>query len=179
MAATLLPAKLTADMLVLADRNFYGFKLRQTACARGAKSVWRAKSNLRLPVQQRLPDGSYLITVFDNADRKRAGQVVRVIDYALQGVATPGQGSCRRVASLLDPLAGRRPWSWPRCTTNAGRSRASSTSSRRTCAPNSTVLCSRTQPRSLQPARRQTQNEQLRRQASGVLPSVNGTHLRW
>ena len=27
MAAQMLPAKLTPDMLVLADRNFYGFKL--------------------------------------------------------------------------------------------------------------------------------------------------------
>ncbi len=134
MAATLLPAKLTADMLVLADRNFYGFKLRQTACARGAKSVWRAKSNLRLPVQQRLPDGSYLITVFDNADRKRAGQVVRVIDYALQGVATPGQGSCRRVASLLDPLAARAPGMGALCPANPERSGVSAAFSTHICA---------------------------------------------
>ncbi len=105
MAAKLLPAKLTADMLVLADRNFYGFKLWQTACASGAKLAWRVKSNLGLPVQQLLPDGSYLSTVFDSADRKRAGQVVRVIDYALQGLATPGQDSYRLVTNILDPLA--------------------------------------------------------------------------
>ena len=41
MAAQLLPAKLTTDMLVLAGRNFYGFKLWQTACATGAKLAWR------------------------------------------------------------------------------------------------------------------------------------------
>lgn len=31
--------------------------------------AWRVKSNLRLPVQQMLPDGSYLSTIFDSADR--------------------------------------------------------------------------------------------------------------
>ena len=35
MAARLLPTRLNADMLVLADRNFYGFKLWQLACATG------------------------------------------------------------------------------------------------------------------------------------------------
>ena len=106
LAAELLPAKLTADMLVLADRNFYGFKLWQSACASGAKLVWRVKSSLGLPVQQALPDGSYLSTVFDSADRARcSGQTVRVIDYALQGLATPGQDRYRLVTNLLDPQA--------------------------------------------------------------------------
>ena len=59
MAAELLPARLRADMLVLADRNFYDFKLWQTTCASGAKLAWRVKSNLGLPVQQLLPVGSY------------------------------------------------------------------------------------------------------------------------
>ena len=45
MAAQMLPAKLRPDMLVLADRNFYGFKLWQLACASGAKLAWRVKSN--------------------------------------------------------------------------------------------------------------------------------------
>ena len=59
-------------MLALADRNFYGFKLWQDACASGAKLAWRVKSNLRLAVQQMLPDGSYLSTVFDSGDRHAA-----------------------------------------------------------------------------------------------------------
>ena len=59
MAAQLLPAKLKPDMLVLADRNFYGFKLWRIACASGAKLAWRVKSNLKLPVEQTLPDGSF------------------------------------------------------------------------------------------------------------------------
>lgn len=106
MAAELLPAKLTTDMLVLADRNFYGFKLWQSACASGAKLAWRVKSNLGLPVQQMLPDGSYLSIVFDSVDRaRRSGQTVRVIDYTLQDSATPTQDSYRLVTNILDPQA--------------------------------------------------------------------------
>lgn len=47
---------------MLADRNFYSFKLWQTACASGAKLAWRVASNLKLPLEQSLPDGSYLST---------------------------------------------------------------------------------------------------------------------
>ncbi|MGH8832746.1 MAG: IS4 family transposase [Polaromonas sp.] len=105
MAAELLQRpKLTADMLVLADRNFYGFKLWQAACASGAKLAWRVKVSLKLPVQQMLADGSYLSAVFDSADRARSsGQTVRVIDYTLQDSATPAQDSYRLVTNLLDP----------------------------------------------------------------------------
>jgi len=85
MAAQMLPAKLVPGMLVLADRNFYGFKLWRIACASGAKLAWRVKSTLKLPVEQMLPDGSYLSTVFDSSDHaRRSGQTVRVIDYTLQ-----------------------------------------------------------------------------------------------
>lgn len=106
MAATLLPAKLKADMLVLADRNFYGFKLWQTAHASGAKLAWRIKSNLKVPIEQVLPDGSYLSTVFDSTDKRRSvGQVVRVVDYALQNSATPTQDNYRLITNILDPQA--------------------------------------------------------------------------
>ena len=106
MAAELLPAKLTGDMLVMADRNFYGFKLWQKACASGAKLLWRVKSNLGLPVQQELADGSYLSTVYDSDDRaRRSGQQVRVIDYTLKDSATPVQDSYRLVTNILDPEA--------------------------------------------------------------------------
>jgi hypothetical protein len=106
MAARLLPAKLRADMLVLADRNFYGFKLWGIACATGAKLAWRVRSTQKLPVQQMLPDGSYLSTVFDGDDRKRIqGQPVRVIDYTLHDSATPVQDSYRLVTNILDPEA--------------------------------------------------------------------------
>ena len=106
LAAQLLPARLKPEMLVLADRNFYGFKLWQTACATGARLAWRVRSTLKLPVQQVLADGSYLSAVFDSADRARsAGQTVRVIDYTLEGSATQPQDSYRLVTNILDPDA--------------------------------------------------------------------------
>lgn len=107
MATELLPAQLKPDMLVLADRNFYSFKLWQATCATGAKLVWRVKSTLGLPVEQPLRDGSYLSTVFDSGNRaRRLGQTVRVIDYTLQDSATPMQDSYRLVTNILGPGAG-------------------------------------------------------------------------
>jgi len=104
MAAQLLPTKLKPDMLVLADRNFFGLKLWHIASASGAKLVWRVKAERKLPMEKLLGDGSYLSTVFDSEDRRRsAGQVVRVIDYELRDSATPTQDSYRLVTNILDP----------------------------------------------------------------------------
>jgi transposase IS4-like protein/DDE family transposase len=107
MATELLPPKLTPDMLVMADRNFYSFKLWQKVCASGAKLLWRVKSNLGLPVEQELADGSYLSTVYDSEDdrAKRHGRQVRVIEYTLENSATPVQDSYRLVTNILDPQA--------------------------------------------------------------------------
>ena len=143
MAAQLLPAKLMPGMLVLADRNFYGFKLWRIACATGAKLAWRVKANLSCrwssccPMAPTSAPSSTARTA-----RGRSGQVVRVIDYTLQDSATPPQDSYRLVTNILDPHR-RRPWNWRRCTTSAGRSRASSTSSRRTCAPTARCCAAR------------------------------------
>ena len=66
--------------------------------------LWRVKSNLGLPVEQELADGSYLSTVFDSEDRaRRHGQQVRVIDYTLKGSAAPVQDSYRLVTNILEP----------------------------------------------------------------------------
>ena len=81
MAAQMLQGKVEPGMLVLADRNFYGFKLWRIACASGAMLAWRVKANLKLAVAQMLPDGSYLSNVFDSQDKHRsAGQTVRVVE---------------------------------------------------------------------------------------------------
>lgn len=106
LATELLPRKLSGEMLVMADRNFYTFKLWSSACATGAGLLWRVKSNLSLPVQQELADGSYLSTVYDSEDRaKVSGRQVRVIDYTLVDSATPVQDSYRLVTNLLEPEA--------------------------------------------------------------------------
>ena len=106
MAKELLPAKLQPEMLVMADRNFYSFKLWQQSACSGAALVWRVKSNLRLPVRQALGDGSYLSTVFDSEDRARQnGQTVRVIDYTLSDSAAPAQRSYRLLTNIVVPEA--------------------------------------------------------------------------
>jgi Insertion element 4 transposase N-terminal/Transposase DDE domain len=104
LANQLLPTHLKPDMLVLADRGFYGFKLWQKACATGAKLLWRVKSNLKLPVEETLSDGSYLSTVYDSEDHQREhGCTVRVIEYQLEGSAKVVQDNYRLVSNLLEP----------------------------------------------------------------------------
>jgi hypothetical protein len=106
LAAQLLPAKLVPDMLLLADRAFYGFDLWQTACASGAKLVWRVSSTVKLPVHERLADGSYLSAVYATGDRKRRSPVVvRVVDYTLQDSAAPVKDGYRLITNILSEEA--------------------------------------------------------------------------
>ena len=58
LARELLP-RLEEDWLLIADRNFYCFKDWCTAADTGAALLWRVKSDIRLPVLELLPDGSY------------------------------------------------------------------------------------------------------------------------
>ena len=58
LARRLLP-RLEPDWLLLADRNFYCFTDWCTAADTGAALLWRVKSDIRLPVLELLPDGSY------------------------------------------------------------------------------------------------------------------------
>lgn len=103
MAAEALPGWLRKDMLLLSDRGFYSFKLWQLAAGSGTALLWRVSATLKLPVQQVLADGSYLSTIYDSADKsRRHGSTVRVIEYALQGSATPTEGSYRLITTLLD-----------------------------------------------------------------------------
>lgn len=95
---------LKQGMLCLADRNFYGFRLWEKALATGADQLWRVKKNLRVPVETRLPDGSYCSRIYPSEkDRRRQtnGVVVRVIEYRLEGV-TEAEPLYRLVTSILD-----------------------------------------------------------------------------
>src|SRR5215472_7946542 len=58
LARRLLP-RLEPDWLLLADRNFCCFKDWCAAADTGAALVWRVRSDIRLPVLELLPDGSY------------------------------------------------------------------------------------------------------------------------
>ena len=91
-------------MVVTGDRNFYGYAFWQSACATGAKLLFRVKRNLLLPCKQRLPDGSYLSMVYaSDTDRRRRkeGTIVRVIEYALDGIPDP-EPSYRLITNWFD-----------------------------------------------------------------------------
>ena len=99
--------KADGAMLVMADRNFYGFGFWQRSLKTGARLLFRVKKNLRLPRERELADGSYLSTVYpDDKHRrsKRDGIVVRVVEYALDGI--PGaEPSYRLITNWLDDAA--------------------------------------------------------------------------
>jgi len=80
---------LRPGMLCLADRLFFSYKLWQKAVKTGADLLWRVKRDVRLDMEQRLPDGSYLSHIYaSSSDRRkrRKGIAVRVIEYRLKGV---------------------------------------------------------------------------------------------
>jgi Transposase DDE domain/Insertion element 4 transposase N-terminal len=104
LAREVIPA-LKKGMLCLADRNFFGFALWNQACATGGDLLWRVKKNLRLEVEQRWPEGSYLSRIYaSERDRRQQtnGIIVRVIDYQLEGIAQ-AEPIYRLVTTLLDP----------------------------------------------------------------------------
>jgi len=104
MAGAVLPGWLRPDMLLLADRGFYSFKLWQLAAASGAMLLWRVSATIKLPAQEILADGSYLSTIYDSADSaRRHGTTVRVIEYTLENSATPTEDSYRLITTVLDP----------------------------------------------------------------------------
>jgi hypothetical protein len=91
---------LSAGMLLIADRGLHGFDLWTQAAATGADLLWRVKANTVLPVDQMLPDGSYLSHIADSADRKKIRPVqVRAIEYTLPGLAEV----YRLITTILDP----------------------------------------------------------------------------
>ncbi len=96
---------LRQGMLCLADRLFFSYKLWQAAVQAGADLLWRVKRNVRLDIEQRLPDGSYLSHIYaSTSDRRnrRHGIAVRVIEYRLQGVQG-AESLYRLITTILDP----------------------------------------------------------------------------
>lgn len=85
---------LHAGMLLLADRNFYGYQLWNAAAGTGADLLWRVKASLHLPVVRPLPDGSWLSVIPDPAAVRRR---------------TVRNGKRRRRGSTLPPGTGPLP----------------------------------------------------------------------
>jgi Insertion element 4 transposase N-terminal len=116
--------RLAEDWLLIADRGFYNWADWQAAAASGAALLWRVKADLRLPVVELLPDGSYLSvvarpTLHDKARAKliaaaRGGEVldpalamrVRVIEYEIPDRDGDGSGELiALVTTITDPAA--------------------------------------------------------------------------
>lgn len=95
---------LDEEMLCLADRGFFSFKLWRQAKGAGAALLWRMKKNSKLPCEKRFRDGSYLSRVYDSQDTKHTGEseVVRVIEYALEAVPD-AEPVYRLITTILDP----------------------------------------------------------------------------
>jgi Insertion element 4 transposase N-terminal/Transposase DDE domain len=120
---------LHAGMLLLADRNFYGYQLWTAAAGTGADLLWRVKASLHLPVVRPLPDGSWLSVIPDpaavrrrtarNGKRRRRGSTlppgtspvpvitVRVIEFWLTITACDGAVRTERYR-LITTLADHR-----------------------------------------------------------------------
>jgi len=92
---------LRPGMLCLADRYFPGYPLWRQAVETGAELVWRVRSKMRFPVEERLPDGSYLSRFYQRWNRGKPqgeGIPVRVLEYRVKGKAE----TIRIITSILD-----------------------------------------------------------------------------
>jgi hypothetical protein len=79
-------------MLLLADRNFYGYQLWNAAAATSAHLLWRVKGSMHLPVVRELPDGSYLAHINDPRDRLPGMQDLPARPRTAAAQPDPGPG---------------------------------------------------------------------------------------
>jgi DDE family transposase len=74
-------------MLLLADRGFWSRALWRACSAAGADLLWRVKSDIRLPVRQPLPGGSWLSAV--NGTREAHRRAMRNASRRSRGSRLP------------------------------------------------------------------------------------------
>jgi len=108
-------ARLSPGDLLLADRNFLSHGLLADVLAAGVHVLWRAKSDVSLPVLEVLPDGTYRSRIADpDASRKMRrksaglrdipGIAVRVIEYTVESEdGTESSETFTLVTDILDP----------------------------------------------------------------------------
>ncbi|MGH3899063.1 MAG: IS4 family transposase [Pseudonocardiaceae bacterium] len=124
--------RLRSDELLTADRNFYSFEAWDLATRSGAALLWRAPTQLELPVVKVLSDGTYLSVLINpviRGARRRAAilavatqiaegeggeldpaeaHLVRVVEYDVPDRAGNGSGELIVVLSTIcDPAAAR------------------------------------------------------------------------
>jgi hypothetical protein len=107
--------KLSPGDLLLADRNFLSHDLLNEVLAAGVHVLWRAKSDVSLPVLQVLPDGSYRSRIADPAASRKMrrkgaspaeipGIAVRVIEYTVESAdGAEFSETFTLVTDILDP----------------------------------------------------------------------------
>jgi hypothetical protein len=106
--AIIAKGKLSKNMLLMADRGFYGYNLWTKALSSGAQLLWRVKTNLILSENERLPDGSYFSTVYDSRDKSSCVPLkVRVIEYKLNDKTgnetnSVGESFYRLITNIFD-----------------------------------------------------------------------------
>jgi hypothetical protein len=83
--------RLRADELLTADRGFYSWTAWDTAAATGAALVWRAPTQLALPVIEVLADGTYLSVVMDSTIRGRRREAILAAAGEGRDLADPDQ----------------------------------------------------------------------------------------
>jgi hypothetical protein len=110
-----LRAKLSPGDLLLADRNFLSHDLLKDVLAAGVHVLWRAKSDVSLPVLEVLPDGTYRSRIADPAASRRMrrmgadprdipGIPVRVIEYSVESQdGAEVSETFTLVTDILDP----------------------------------------------------------------------------
>jgi hypothetical protein len=108
--------KLAPGDLLLADRNFLSHGLLAEVLAAGVHVLWRAKSDVDLPVLQVLPDGTWLSRIADPAASRRMrrngadpkdipGITVRVIEYSVASEdGSEISETFTLVTDILDPV---------------------------------------------------------------------------
>jgi Insertion element 4 transposase N-terminal/Transposase DDE domain len=95
---------LTAEMLLIWDRNFFSYRLWKAVTERDVKILARVKSNLILRPIRHLADGSYLAKIYPTPEDRRhdrEGIVVRVIRYTLDDPQRVGHGEVHTLITNL------------------------------------------------------------------------------
>src|SRR6266851_2369768 len=107
--------KLAGGDLLLADRNFLSHGLLAEVLAAGVHVLWRAKSDVDLPVLEVLADGTWLSRIADPAASRRMrrkgagpkdipGVTVRVIEYTVTSEdGSETSETFTLVTDLIDP----------------------------------------------------------------------------
>jgi hypothetical protein len=92
-------------MLLLWDRGFHSYEMVRVTLAQQAQFLGRTRRNIVLRPTEVLADGSFLARIYPSPTARRRdeqGIELRVIEYALDTPAGPGQEKYRLITSLLD-----------------------------------------------------------------------------